>query len=182
MRGSCVWSWRAGLGGVLVALLPACSPVLDWRDVLVADGMVLQFPCRPERVERTVALAGRSVPARMLSCDAGGLGWSITLFDIGEPALLPAALRHLRSQLAQHLRADEVEGRPPRQAGLTPQDEAWRMRLVGRDAAGQPVHAEVLIAARGLQALQIVALTRSDPVSRGSDRAAEFIDSLRPVR
>ena len=167
---------------MLAMLLSACSPALDWRDVPVADGLMLQFPCRPDRGERTVVLEGRGVPACMLSCEAGGLSWSATTFDIGEPALLPATLRHLRSQLARNLHADEVAGRPPRQAGLTPQDEAWRMRLIGKDPTGQPVQAEVLIAARGLLALQVVVLVPADRVSRGSDRAVEFMDSLQPVR
>jgi hypothetical protein len=171
-----------GLGSGLLAGLSACSPALDWRDVPVTDELVLQFPCRPDRVERTVVLSGRDVRARMLSCDAADMGWSATLFDVGDPTLLPVALRHLRHQLALHLRASESAGRLASQRGLTPQQEAWRMRLIGQDQAGRPVHAEVLIAARGLQALQIVALTRSDAVSRGSDHAAEFIDSLRPAR
>ena len=40
-------------------LAGGCAPALDWRDVAVADGLVIQFPCRPERAERAVRLARR---------------------------------------------------------------------------------------------------------------------------
>ena len=56
-----------------------------------------------------------------------------------------------------------------------------RRMLVGRGADARAVEAEVLIAARGLQVLQVVAITRGEPVSRWRDRAQEFIGSLRPA-
>ena len=53
--------------------------------------------------------------------------------------------------------------------------------LSGRGADARAVEAEVLLAARGLQVLQVVAITRGEPVSRWRDRAQEFIGSLRPA-
>ena len=162
-------------------LCGGCAPALDWRDVAVADGLVIQFPCRPERAERAVRLLDRSVPARMSSCDAGGLGWSVTLFELDEPARVSETLRHLRSRLAANLQAEESLAQEATGPGLTPQQEARRLLLSGRGADARAVEAEVLIAARGLQALQVVAITRGEPVSRWRDRAQEFIGSLRPA-
>ncbi|MGR6805661.1 hypothetical protein ACU6VI_05010 [Sphaerotilus natans] len=170
---------RCGLAVVLLA--GGCAPALDWRDVAVADGLVIQFPCRPERAERAVRLLERSVPARMSSCDAAGLGWSVTTFDVDDPGRVSETLRHLRGRLAANLQAEESQSRAVEAPGLTPQQEARRLLLSGRSADARPVEAEVLIAARGLQVLQVVAITRGEPVSRWRDRAQEFIGSLRPA-
>jgi len=162
----------------LAGALAGCAPALDWRDVPVSEDLLIQFPCRPERVERRVDLGGEAVAARMLSCEAGGIGWSVTVFDIGDPYRLADALMLLRRSLSTKLRAEESIGPMPALAALTPQPTARRLGLQGRGAEGVPVEAEALFAARGLQALQVVAIRRDGPASRWRDWAGEFIGSL----
>ena len=162
----------------LAGALAGCAPALDWRDVPVGEDLLIQFPCRPERVERRVDLGGESVAARMLSCEACGIGWSVTVFDIGDPYRLADALMLLRRSLSSNLRAEEVVGPMPARAALTPQPTSRRLRLQGRGAEGASLEAEALFAARGLQALQVVAIRRDGPASRWRDWAGEFIGSL----
>ena len=98
--------------------------------------------------------------------------------DLGDAVVLqPPASGDLQANLqAEESLAQEATG-----PGLTPQQEARRLLLSGRGADARAVEAEVLIAARGLQVLQVVAITRGEPVSRWRDRAQEFIGSLRPA-
>ena len=56
-----------------LAALGGCSPTLNWRETRF-DGadLTAMLPCKPDRAERTVPLAGRDAPLRMQGCEAGG--------------------------------------------------------------------------------------------------------------
>ena len=57
----------------LLANLAACSPTYNWRDVRVTPASLQgMLPCKPDRGQRQVSLAGRQVDMHVLGCDAGG--------------------------------------------------------------------------------------------------------------
>ena len=87
----------------LSGLLCACSPTLNWRDVDVGPQTRAQFPCKPEHAERTLPLDGTPMRAAMWVCDAGGVSWSATVLEVGDPARLETVLRASRLGLAQRL-------------------------------------------------------------------------------
>jgi hypothetical protein len=157
----------------LSLLLSACSPTLNWRDVEVGAQTRMQFPCRPERAERQVVLAGVPSQARMVVCDAGGLSWSATVFEVRDPVRLTSSLRELRLNFVDRLggRGGQATVRPVQIAGMTPSDEAHRVTVPGR--------AEAVFVARGLQVFQLVVMARSDAPRQWADSAEEFLGSVR---
>ena len=57
----------------LLAALAACAPPFDWRDVRPeGSGVTMLFPCRPDRHERAVRIAGSELRMQMHSCTAAG--------------------------------------------------------------------------------------------------------------
>ena len=71
---------------LLLALLPACSPRFDWREVrLPEQRCVVALPDKPQRAQREVALPGTTVPMQMVSTGVGA-----TLFAVGVAQLPPA--------------------------------------------------------------------------------------------
>lgn len=165
----------------LSALLGACSPTLNWRDVDVGPQTRVQFPCRPEHAERSLVLADAPTRAGMWVCDAGGLSWSVTVLDVNDPARLSAVLRAARLGLATRLQGSEEAVQPVGIAGMTPNDESRRIVIVGPAGTGQTTRAEAVFVARGLQVFQLVVMAQRDAPakSRWADSADEFLRSVR---
>src|SRR5690349_23446913 len=121
--------WRAA---PLLALL-ACSPALDWREVRVDDaGLIAQFPCRPERQTRDLAVAGRRVHMQMVACKAGGSTYAASFFSLEDPGAVKAALEALLSAAATNVGSVPGAVRPFAPAGATPNAAAGRLALEGR--------------------------------------------------
>lgn len=170
---------RRSLLALSMALLSACSPTLNWRDVEVGSVTQVQFPCRPELAERPLVLAGAPSRAQMKACEAGGLSWSATVFEVSDPARLTASLRELRTSLSTRLQGSEASARPVSIAGMTPNDEARRVVITGRSDGGEVSRAEAVFVARGLQVFQFVVMARHDAPRQWSDSADEFLRSVR---
>ena len=67
-------------GSVLlwVVVISGCSPRFDWREIPLADvGLTVLLPCKPDRGERAVTLAGQPAVIRMAGCDAGGATFAV---------------------------------------------------------------------------------------------------------
>jgi hypothetical protein len=68
-----------------LALLAACSPTFNWREVRVAStALKAMMPCKPDKGVRTVPMAGRQVELEAWGCDAGGATFAVLFADIGE--------------------------------------------------------------------------------------------------
>ncbi len=165
--------------GLAAALLAGCAPALDWRDVTLGEQTRLQFPCKPDRIERRLPLAGAEVSARMLQCDAGGASWSAVEFEMVEPLRVHEALRELRTSFAQRLGAPQAPAVAASVAGATPSPEARRLELQGRLDDGTPVQARAVFVGRGTRAFQVVVLVRGDTAPRWAESADEFLASVR---
>ncbi|WP_198970259.1 hypothetical protein [Xylophilus sp. ASV27] len=75
------------------ALLAACTPDLNWREVqLPPTPLQALLPCKPDEGERPVLLAGLSVRMHMLGCDAAGATFTVAWVEVAEPAQLGAVL------------------------------------------------------------------------------------------
>lgn len=163
----------------LSGLLLACAPTLNWRTVEVGPQTKVQFPCRPEHAARPLALAGVPMPAEMWVCDAGGLSWSATVLEVGDPARLGEVLRASRQGLANRLQASEASVRPVQIAGMTPNAEARRVVIVGKPGGAAPVRAEAVFVTRGLQVFQFVVLAQRGAPAQWTESAEEFLRSVR---
>ncbi len=147
---------------ILLPLLAACAPALDWRELREPDTQLsAQFPCKPQRVAE--AQMG------LLQCEAGGqrfvLGWR----RFADPAALQAELAAQAPKLAERLgaRAEPLDGALPSAALAWP--GSGRYRLQGGQ---QAVWAQVW--AQGLTLHQaVVSGAGQDTVAR------QFFDGLR---
>ncbi|MBL0920214.1 MAG: hypothetical protein IBJ14_16040 [Hydrogenophaga sp.] len=139
-------------------LLAACSPTFNWR-ALPVDSAPLQalMPCKPDKAEREVPLAGVPTTLQMRSCDTGGLTFAVAWADVGEPARAAPALAGWRraTLLALHASpalADEAAAQAP--ARVVGASEAIGLQAEGRDPRGEPVRVRAVHAARGTLLVQ----------------------------
>lgn len=164
------------LTAALLAAGTGCSPALDWREVRLGDTRTL-FPCKPDRVERTVALQAGTVPAQMWVCDAAGVTWSATLLPFADEATALAALPELHDKLVANVRGQaerELKAPQPAASGAL-----RRSVMGGQRAAGQALTVDLAVAARGVQAYQWVVLAPVDAPAATRAGVDEFMDSWR---
>lgn len=135
--------------------LTACSPALDWREV-VADGDALTalFPCRPDRLERVAAFGEAKVSMRMLVCSTGGSTYAVAFFDVADPARLATTLREWRAIAVGNVRGVNPQLGPLQIAGMTPNPEALRLAVEGRFPDGAALREEAAFFSRGLRVYQ----------------------------
>jgi hypothetical protein len=159
-----------------VALLAACSPALDWRELRPeGSGLALLMPCKPDRQSRRVALASAQVPMTLHACSAAGVTWAVAFADVGDPTKVGAALDELRAAAAANLGAGETTELPLNVAGATPQPASRRVQFHGRMPDGRAVSEQTAVFAKGTRVFQVVVL---GPVLE-PQAVASFFDSLR---
>ncbi|HJV59377.1 MAG TPA: hypothetical protein VJ743_00465 [Albitalea sp.] len=146
--------WKmAGLGAALA--LAACSPALNWREVHPeATELVAMFPCKPQQVARTVALAGTPTQMRLVSCTADGATYAVAYASVRTPAEVAAALSQLHQSAVDNIGASAGPPAAFTVAGMTPQPLAQRRALRGRGLDGQAVSEQVAMFAKGLTVYQ----------------------------
>ena len=158
------------------AVLTACAPALDWRDVRPADaGVQLQFPCKPNSQSRQLVLAGARVNLGLHACAAGGLTWGLAVADVADPALVGPALAELAASAAANLGAAAGERLPLRVAGATPNDAAGLQRLNGKLPDGKAVQMQLAVFTHGTRVYQASVL--GERVA--DDAARTFFDAVR---
>ncbi len=68
-----------------MALLTACNPTLNWREVRPeGTRLALLLPCKPDKAQKTVPLGGPATPISMLGCDAGGATFAVAVVQLGD--------------------------------------------------------------------------------------------------
>lgn len=150
---------RGGVWCLLFALLTACAPALDWRDVRPAGAALrLQFPCRPASQQRQVPLAGAPVALTLYACDADGQTFALALADLGDPARVGPALAELAAASARNLGAKAPAGRPQQPPGATPHAGNLRFAFEGRRPDGRPARTAVLVFTHGTSVFQATVL------------------------
>ena len=166
---------RAGLSGLLLCMLVACSPTLDWRQVRPEGwGLVASWPCRPTLQARPVALAGPAVELGLLSCSAGDHRFAIASADVADPARVGPALQALAAAAQANVQGVVEAERVALVPGMTPQPAARWRRVQGRLPDGQPVREQVLVFAQGMRVFQA---TLVGPVADDA-LAKAFFDSI----
>jgi hypothetical protein len=168
---------RAGLpfAAATTALLVACTPALDWRDVRPAgSGLVIQFPCKPAALERKLALAGTPVTLSLSACKAERHTWGLAHADVADPAKVGPALAELLASARGNvggaaapvatLAPTPASGVPTAAAsalavpGATPNPQSARVQWSGTLPDGTAVQMHVAVFARGTRVFQATAL------------------------
>lgn len=97
---------RPWLALTVAALLTACSPTFNWREVPVAGSdLTALLPCKPDRAERAVPLGAESVRVDMTGCEAGGATFAIAHASASGPAQAAAWLDAWRTATRAQLGA-----------------------------------------------------------------------------
>ncbi len=121
--------------GCCAALMSACTPALNWREVRFDQGRLVGWlPCKPDRAQRAVDLGGQAGELSMLGCAADDLD-----FTLGQ-LTLPAGL-----SAEQALQAWKVASLASLQANPATPTESWAL------AGAAPVPAPTRMLAQGRQ-------------------------------
>lgn len=143
----------------MLALLVACSPALDWREVRPeGSGAALLMPCRPASHARELALAGTRVKLTLHACEAAGSTWAVAWADVTDPARVGPALQELRQSVLANLGGGSPARLPLELPGRTPNPDGGVFEVAGRLPDGQAVHGRLAVAALGTRVLQFTAL------------------------
>lgn len=137
------------------ALLTACSPALDWRQLRPDGwGLGVSLPCRPSKVARPVPLAGAPVELTLLACSVDGHTFAIASADMADPARVDPALQALGAAARANVQGQVESEQPAAVPGMTPYPGARRWRVSGRLPDGVAVREQVLVFAHGLRVFQ----------------------------
>ena len=132
-----------------VSGLAACSPALEWRNLPLPDlGLEVSLPCKPDRVERSVELAGQSVKMVMQGCEAAGATFAVACATLSDPASAGAALAHWRAAVLAGAQAQGAKDSPFQPAGALGLPQAVRTRATGSLPGGGTMHMEAAWFAR----------------------------------
>jgi hypothetical protein len=170
------YSWAFATVLAAANTLAGCSPALDWREFEPeGSGLVVTFPCRPDRHARKVTVAGALARMDMLVCAAGGATYAVSFVDVAEPAGVAAALADLRAVATTNLRAAAAVPVDARVRGMTPHPMAARLMLAGHRPDGTEVQQHAVFFSKGLRVYQasVVGEKPSD------DAVDTFFDGLR---
>jgi len=137
------------------ALLCACSPALEWRQMTPAElGVEALFPCRPASIAREIPLLHSHSRMVMHACSAAGSTYAVsgtTLQDVGDVA---AALEFLRNAAERNLDAGSAGTQPFTVPGMTPNARAGRLVLKGRRPDGSSVVEHLVLFTHGVRVYQ----------------------------
>lgn len=151
---------------VLVMLLSACSPALDWREVAV-DGAPLHLlmPCKPDHAMRQLEMGSRTLEMQMLGCEAGRGTFTLAYATLPQGVPPSEVLARWQAASAMRLGAATPSSQEfvPR-GGLAVPGSA-RMSLQGRNPQGAAVAAQMAwfahSSASGIQVFQAAAYAAS---------------------
>ncbi|NVM93269.1 hypothetical protein FHT32_006966 [Variovorax sp. SG517] len=96
------------------ALLAACSPAFNWREVPIAGaGLIAMLPCKADRATRALPLGSESVQVDMTGCEAGGATFAVAHASANSPEQAEAWLRAWQAATRGQLGDAQVaESRP----------------------------------------------------------------------
>lgn len=153
---------------MLMSLLAACQPSLNWREVRPAgSGVVAMFPCKPD-VEQRQAMG-------LAQCETGGRGFALSWAEVPDATQVAAALKAMPQALATKLGRPLPPGVALQVPGMTPLAEAAQYRLEGTDAVTR-----VAVFAHGPRVYQVLmTVQKDDPAAWDTFRAGLAIEAAR---
>jgi len=140
---------------LIAALLCACSPAMDWRQVTPAElGVQALFPCRPASLTRDVGLLQGRSQMVMYACSAAGNTFALSGLALGDVREVTAAVESLREAAARNLGTGPGTAQPFDVPGMTPNAQAGRLTLNGQRPDGSAVIEHLLVFVRGTRVYQ----------------------------
>ena len=138
-----------------LACLTACNPTFNWRDVRFESArLALLMPCKPDKGQRTVPMAGLPTELNMLSCDAGGVTFAVAMADVKDAAKTAAVLAQWQSATLINIKAPPAVGVAIKLPGLS--SDGAIVKAIGQRTNGQAVSSQAAYFAQGSQVFQAV--------------------------
>ena len=171
--------WLAGA----LLLLAACNPTFNWREVRPDNTpLSLLLPCKPDKAEKAVALAGQPAQLLMQGCDAGGATFAVAVATLADPSKAGAALAEWQQLTLLNMKAGPVgtgaggtQVAPFRPQGLVAGPPALMVKAQGRRADGRLVAGHAAYFSRGAQLFQLVLYADTVP----PELAETFFSSIK---
>lgn len=140
------------LVGMAAALLAACTPSLNWRNVSLPEAdLTITLPCKPDNARRTVEIAGKPTELSMVGCEADGALFAVSHTVMADAALVGPALAQWRTAVIA-LMGDGAEAaavnKPFALQGALVLPQSVRTVVQGRRPDGTPVVAQAVWFAR----------------------------------
>lgn len=153
---------------LIVGLLAACQPALNWREVRPSgSGVRAQFPCKPDLDARK--------DKGLAQCEAGGLGFALSWADVPEATHAGAALKAMPEALSAKMRMALPAAVPLAVPGMTPLPEAAQYRW----AAPSGVTRVAVFAHGGRVYQALMTAAHDDEAAWETFRAALAVDGAR---
>lgn len=129
---------------LLLAALLACSPALNWREARFNADTSLQMllPCKPDRAERQLDMAGHVVALQMVGCDADGATFAVSHVRVADATAATALLAGWKAAVLAHVRAQGVQEQAWVPPGGWMGPHSQRVRATGQDADGRSLALE----------------------------------------
>ena len=141
---------------VALTVLTACNPTFNWRDVRPeGTRLALLLPCKPDKTQRTVPMASQSTEMNLLSCDAGGVTFAVSMADVNDAGKTGAVLAQWQSATLINIKAGSS---PTRDAFKLPglATGAVMVKATGQRANGRAVSSQAAYFAQDSQVFQAV--------------------------
>ncbi len=136
-----------------LAGLAACNPTFNWRDVRPDDTRLsLLMPCKPDKAQKTVPLAGQPTELMLLSCDAGGVTFAVSAADLKDASKVAATLSQWQSAALANIKSGPVTASAFKSTGLP--GGAAMVSATGKRANGQSVSSQAAYFSQGSQIFQ----------------------------
>lgn len=127
-----------GAGALLVVV--GCSDALDWRRVpLPALALQASLPCKPERTERAVELAGTELMVLMHTCKANAVTFAVACATLKQPERAGVTLNHWRAAVLAAAQTRELRDQAFLPAGALDLPQSLRTAGAGVLPGGAPV-------------------------------------------
>lgn len=160
------------------ALLSACSPALDWRDVRPKDvNILLTYPCKPDQIAQDVVLADQKIKMSMTGCVADKMTFALAHAHLPNPALAAKALAQLHQAAVDNVRGKVTASSAAALKNATPGlPDSLDLKIDGQTPDGKPVRERVLLFSQGSDVYQVTAFAPTDVYK---DEAAQtFAESV----
>ena len=152
----------AVLVAATVLALSACSPTFNWRDVRIEKTRLgVLMPCKPEKAQKAVVMAGSPTQVNLIGCDSGGVTFAVSVADVGDVAKVAPALAQWQTATQLNMKVVQGAGQAVRtepfklaRAEVLP--KVVRVSALGQRADGTAVVGQAAYFAQGLQVFQAV--------------------------
>jgi len=139
--------------------------------------VLAMFPCRPDRHERLIALAGTTGTMTLMVCASGGTTFALGALELADPGAATAALAGMRAAMVDNLGGALLHAAAWEIRGMAPNAQAARISAQGRLPDGTAVRQEAAFFARGLRVYQASVI--SPKIDR--DAAETFFAGLKLI-